>query len=49
LPRLFLGEVLQLGNIVRGPAPECLVRHEELLLSTSKKPKSAAQRKFRAA
>jgi hypothetical protein len=34
---LLLRKIFQLGNIVRGPTFECLIRHE-LLLSACKKP-----------
>jgi hypothetical protein len=45
---LFLGEVFQLSNIVRGPAPECLVGHESLQLNENKTLSSVPEEKFRA-
>jgi hypothetical protein len=51
LPRLFLCEVLQLGNVVRGPTFEGMIGHEQLLLTSSNNAqilcsnKSSGQRK----
>jgi hypothetical protein len=46
---LFLGKVFQLGNIVRRPAFECLIGHEQLLLSGTKILNSTPDEKFRTA
>jgi hypothetical protein len=43
------GEVFQLGNIVSGPASECFVGHEQLLLSAIKISNSTPDEKFQAA
>jgi hypothetical protein len=39
--RLFLSRVLQLGDIVRSPAPECRIGHTQYSLSSSPEKETA--------